>query len=318
MNQPFKDDGLPSFGSPLEDALAWFTRLRSPEAGASDRAAFIDWLSADPSHKEAYNKVKRLWQSPALSDALLRMDEPLPILQKRRYFQAWAMAASLLIFTAWGLFAFGFMDRWRSDYSTIAGEQSRVILADGSSVTLNTDSALALDFSENKRGVRLLRGEAFFEVQSDRSRPFTVSTDKGQVQVIGTRFNVQVGNSTSVDVESGIVACANQRGEEVRLSIGQHADISTQGVSSPVPVDVNRAFAWLNKRLIFQDQPLYAVLEELDRYHKGRIFLSNEKLAQIQVSGNYKLDDTAAILQSLADIVGAQAISITPYVTVLR
>lgn len=321
------DEGFSRFGSPLDDALAWFTRLHRPEAGTAEQSAFAEWLAADPAHAEAYGKVERLWQSPALSSALARVGVAVPVSppspparRRRMHPPRWAMAAGVLLFTGWSLIAAGLLDRWRADYASGAGEQRRVLLADGSAVILNTDSALALDFSAGRRGVRLLRGEAYFEVQPDSARPFTVSSGIAQVRVVGTRFNVRAGEEggTAVDVESGIVACANQRGDSVKLTAGQHTDISQQGVAAPTPADTNRAFAWRNGRLIFQDQPLVQVLAELDRYHPGTIVVVGGRLAQTRVSGNYKLDDTAAIIHSLAEIADARVIGMTPYLTLLR
>lgn len=307
--------------SPLDDALAWFTRLRRPESGAGERAAFADWLAADPAHAEAYGKVERLWQSQALSAALARLDSAalaVPRRARRRRAPGWAVAAGLLLGVGWSVLATGYWDRWRADYASAAGEQRQVLLADGSRVLLNTDSALLVEYADGRRGVRLLRGEAYFEVQPDPARPFIVAAGNAQVRVLGTRFNVRAGEVAAVDVESGVVACANQRGDSVKLLAGQHTEIAPRGVAPPTPADANRAFAWRQGRLIFQDQPLAQVLAELDRYHPGAIVVLGESLGQTRVSGNYRLDDPAAVIQSLAEIAGAHVAGMTPYLTLLR
>ncbi|QSA96001.1 FecR family protein [Methylococcus sp. EFPC2] len=316
------NDGGPS-GAIQEEALAWFASLQDTGLDPKQQAAFDDWLAADPHHAEAYAKVLVLWRAPAFETALGRYaDEALAAAMKQRRSRwrapSWAAAAALFCALAWGLTTFGWLDRWHADYATVAGEQRRILLSDGSAVTLNTDSALKLDFSENRRGVRLLSGEAYFEVQPDSARPFVVTTGTARVRVIGTRFSVSTGAETAVAVESGIVACANEQGDSVQLTHGQQVSVSKRRITSPEPVDAGRAFAWLKGRLIFKDQPLVQVLEELDRYHPGTIFVTDNRLAQIPVTGNYKLDDTAAVIRALAEVTGGHITHISNYLTIVR
>ncbi|CAG0960161.1 Protein FecR [Gammaproteobacteria bacterium] len=273
---PTSDPGdSPSLDTPMDEAVTWFARLR--DAGA-DRAAFEAWLSASPAHEAAYAKVRRLWQSPALSAALGHFDQALPAGKTRHpaCFQArrWMLAASLLLMAGWGLVATGQMDRWQADYTTAAGEQRNITLADGSTVTLNTDSVLALAFDDGQRGVRLLAGEAYFHVQPD------------SVRVVGTRFSVRAGEGTRVAVESGTVACSNGEGPSVPVTAGQQVTATRQGVTPPEPFDSATRLAWVKGRLIFSDQPLAEVLQELDRYHPGAIFIANPALARFRVTGN--------------------------------
>ncbi|BBA32125.1 putative FecR-like transmembrane sensor [Methylocaldum marinum] len=314
------DDPKPP-GTPQADALAWFARLRDSETGAAEREAFAAWRAAKPEHAEAYARVEKLWNSPALSKALARFPAAVPPVVVRtpwRKPRRWAAAASVLLLVGWLAAASGLIDRWRADYTTVAGEQRRIALADGSTVILNTDSALALDFNDDRRGVRLLAGEAYFEVRSDSARPFVVSTGNTTVRVVGTRFSVRTGETTSVAVDSGIVACTNGQGAGVRVTAGQRVSISQKTVTPPEQTDAERAFAWLKGRLIFKDRSLADVLDELDRYHPGIIVMANGKLGDSRVTGNYKLDDTAAVVRALADITGARVITVSPYLTVVR
>jgi transmembrane sensor len=220
--------------------------------------------------------------------------------------------------SGWLLFASAWGDRWQADLYTGTGEQHRMVLADGSALILNTDSAVKLDYAGERRGVKLLRGEAYFEVQPDKIRPFIVATEHGTVRVVGTRFSVKTGDTTLVDVQSGIVACAGFQGDSLQLTAGQHTRIANKGVADLTSIDPNKAFGWLKGRLIFQDQPLEEVIAELDRYHPGAIIVTDAKLAKIRITGNYKLEDTAAILRTLAGIAGARVINISTYLTLLK
>lgn len=315
------DDEIRTPGAPLAEALAWFARLRDSQTSAVEREAFAVWRAAKPENAAAYVRVEKLWNSPALSEALARFPPAAvpPVVARSRWrtSRRWAAAASVLLLAGWILAASGLVDRWRADYTTVAGEQRRIELADGSTVVLNTDSALALDFNNDRRGVRLLAGEAYFEVRPDSERPFIVSTDSATVRVVGTRFAVLAGAATSVTVDSGIVACANGQGASVRVTAGQRVSISQKTITPPSKIDPERAFAWLKGRLIFKDRPLADVLDELDRYHPGLIVIANGRLGDSRVTGNYKLDDTAAV-RALADIAGARVTTVSPYLTVLR
>ena len=303
----------------MDEAVTWFAHLR--EDGA-DRAAFEAWIAASPAHEAAYAKVRRLWQSPALSAALGHFDQALPTGKTRKparfHARRWMLAASLLLMAGWGLVATGLPERWQADYTTAAGEQRNITLADGSTVTLNTDSVLALAFDDGQRGVRLLAGEAYFHVQPDSARPFTVQAGPASVRVVGTRFSVRAGDGTRVEVESGTVACSNGEGQSVPVTAGQQVTVTRQGVTPPVPFDSATRLAWVKGRMIFSDQPLAEVVQELDRYRPGAIFIANPALARLRVTGNYKLGDSTAILQALADISGARILTATPYLTVLR
>jgi transmembrane sensor len=322
MNPTAGDDEITPLGAPMDEALAWFARLRNGRIDPAERSAFETWRSADPEHAEAYARAERLWKSQELSAALARFAEEAmrPPTRRRCHLRPrrWAAAATILLLVGWSLLASGIVHRWRADYTTLAGEQRHITLTDGSSLTLNTDSALALDFSEAERAVRLLSGEAYFEVAPDSARPFVVRAGAASIRVVGTRFSVSAGDETTVKVESGVVACSSGRGESVEVRRGQQLGLSSGGIASPVPFDTNRAFAWLKGRLLFKDQPLAQVLAEVDRYHPGAIFIANPVLARTPVTGNYKLGDTAAIVRSLAEATGGHVSAVSKYLIIVR
>jgi transmembrane sensor len=83
-------------------------------------------------------------------------------------------------------------------------------------------------------------------------------------------------------------------------------------------VDTDMALAWHDGRLIFRDQPLGHVLHDLARYHRGWIIVANDRLKDLNVSGNYRLDDPVRIVESLAAATGAEMIRLTDDFIVLR
>lgn len=312
----------PELSAVDREALAWLTRLSGEPADASARREFADWLQQSPEHRQAYERAEALWSSPALAVALEQYAAiPLPVPVRRftaGWAAGWAAAAGVILTCGWLAFAAGWIDVLRADVATAAGKQRREILADGSALILNTDSAVTLDYTDGRRGVILLKGEAYFEVQPDKARPFVVRAAQGTVSVVGTRFNVRDGATTSVDVESGVVVCSTERGESRTVRAGQHSDISAAGVSEPAASDAEQRFAWLKGRLIFKDKSLADVIAELDRYHPGAIVVADADLGQTRITGNYKLQDTAALVRTLADIAGAKVYGLDGYLTVLK
>jgi transmembrane sensor len=144
-----------------------------------------------------------------------------------------------------------------------------------------------------------------------------VTTKLASIQVVGTRFAVRADIETSVDVENGVVACTVDSGQTEQLSKGQHVTINPHGITPPKSFDVERTFAWLKGRLIFRDQPLSVVVQELQRYHVGKIYIVDKTLANIHITGNYKLNDTQAIINTLAQVTGAKVRQLSPYLIVL-
>lgn len=307
----------PKISPELDAASAWFARLQGGKMSAAERQAFQQWLQENPAHQGAYAQVQRFWQSPTLDAALLHYAD-IPVKPRPRHKARRLAAACLIIACGWGLQALGLIDGWRADYVTATGEQRSFTLADGSTVTLNTDSALQIENSQHVRQVRLLRGEAYFNVQPNQNQPFIVSADNSSVRVVGTRFTVRSGGQTQVAVEHGIVECANGRGDKTQLNAGQQTLMDNQQASSAIAIDGTQAFAWTNGRLVFKNRSLNDVIAELDRYQPGSIVIANAKLAQTRVSGNYKLRDIPAIVKTLAGITSAKVTSLSPYLTVLR
>jgi transmembrane sensor len=306
----------PELNAALDQAAAWFARLESGRASKTDQANFEQWLSASAEHAQAYVQVTQLWQSPTLDAALSRYAGITP--RPRTYHQHWLAAACVLLLCGWGVRTLGLVDSWRADYATATGEQRTITLADGSSVTLNTGSALLVNNTEGQRGVRLLHGEAYFNVKPDKAKPFIVKTQENTVSVVGTQFTVNAGDITQVAVESGIVVCANGRGDKTQLNAGQQTLMDDRQASPALAIDDLQTFSWTKGRLIFKNRSLSDVVAELDRYQPGSIVIANTKLAQTRVSGNYKLQDIPNIVQTLAGITNAKVTTLSSYLTVLR
>ncbi|BBK34886.1 FecR family protein [Stella humosa] len=300
----------------FEAAATWLVRLREPLATPQDRADFAGWLAADARHPAAMDRAARLWgrlAEPAM--ALAAASRPAANPGQRtirrpgwrpgwRHAGTWAAAAALLLAVAIGVVQGpALYDDLRADHRTPVGERRTVELADGSRLTLNTGTALAIDLAGDGRRVRLFRGEAFFDVAADPDRPFLVDTAAGSVRVVGTRFNVRLdGARAVVAVEEGRVVArgAGPDGAEVALARGQQVLLSADAPPVAAPLDGEQAGEWRSGRLVFFRTPLAEVTAELERYRGGRIVPLGNRLRALRVTGAFDTGRPDAALDVIA------------------
>lgn len=313
-------------------AFAWLSLLHDrPSAG--DQLTFSQWLRADPAHAEAYAQAQVLWElseSPArtladeealaLQGYLDAMDRPRRP-QLLRWSGALAMAASLLLMVSLGS---GWQpQRWiddlGADYVSAPGEIRTVTLADQSQVTLDADSAIAVDFSHGERHVQLRRGAGFFSV-THTGDPFVVAAEKGEARVLGTQFEVRLQpHGAQVTVLSGRVGVtADRDGEQQILTAGQQVAYGEGSAQKLHAVDSEAQLAWRQGWLTYYKSTLADVVEDLRRYYPGRIVLLNDELAARKVSGSFPSKDPQAVLSSLQGVMGFEQHQVLGHLIILR
>ncbi|MBD9630928.1 FecR family protein [Pseudomonas sp. PDM19] len=289
-----------------ELAAKWFSHQRSGACDACERQAFADWLAEDPAHASAYREIEQLWSD---LDQLRR-----PAIAPRRGSSLpWRWLAAASVFCAALLLANDFSGGRLADpqrvQSTAPGEQREVTLVDGTRVFLAADSTLRVDYSEGWRDVRLLRGEAYFEVTHDADRPFRVTAGESRVRVLGTGFDVhREGDGLTVAVRHGKVALQAQLAApgEQTLTAGDRARLSSGAGEAQVDrVPIAAIAAWRDGMLAFRNQPLGVLVDELSQYRAAPIRLGDQRLADKPISGNVRLarpDDFLAALPALLDV----------------
>ena len=325
----------------IEDqALRWFLELQAT-ADPETRQAFEAWRLRDRRHAAAFAKVSGLWNSAEFGEAVARQEwahglrggegdagpsplqagqrQPRTVLGGLSRRQVGAIAAILIVAIALAHVA-GLSTYLQADYVTATGDRRQIALPDGSKMQLNSSSAVALDFSKARRIVRLLEGEAFFEVARDPDRPFRVSGQYADVEVTGTAFSVRAtAEGDEVTLRHGHVSVLPKSSHAtVALASQQAVSVDASGPKAVHSVDVNDALAWLEGRIRFHDRPLGRVIDELRRHHRGVIIIANDRIKDIRVSGNYRLDDPALVVASLAEAVGARLTRVSDFVLVLR
>ncbi|MFJ4373612.1 FecR family protein [Pseudomonas japonica] len=305
-----------------EQASLWYVRLREPGADETLREAHRRWLAADPRHAEAFAEAGQLWDRLAEPVARVRAEEQAhwrARRQRHRLFRPLAAAACLVLALGAGLlWQGGALEDLRSDYHTAVGQRQSVTLADGSLVELNTHSALAVSFSDGRRHVRLLRGEAWFEVRKDPARPFVVELPEGTVTVTGTRFNVRLDEQRStVSLVEGRVEL-DSAGQHAELLPDQQSCLDASGLCPTGRFDSQATHAWRQGQMVFYRTPLKQVIAELERYHRGHVFIQGEALARLPVSGVFATASADAVLQALHDTLGVKVTPLGLGVVILR
>lgn len=313
----------------LAEAVDWRMRI---DAAPDDRAlsATLDaWLAADAAHRSAWRDVERLARVasalPAdyadLQGAVLgAADTPAPSgprpAVRRLAVAAVALAACL---------AFFFMpviQLWlASDYRTGTAELRGVTLEDGSVVTLDGESAIAVRYADGRREVVLLSGRAYFEVVPSAQRPFVVVADQATVTVTGTAFDVGKSAETlSVAVQTGTVQVALDQGKRPvatlhrgdRLAIGRPSETLVRS-----KVDPSDVAAWRMHRLIVDRATIADIVRELERHYSGVVILRGEALAARRVSGVFDLRRPVEALEAVVRTHGGSVTLTTPWIVVV-
>ncbi|MDE1165122.1 MAG: FecR domain-containing protein [Pseudomonas sp.] len=289
----------------MDQALDWLIRLDC--ASEADHQAFDAWLAAAPAHAEAFAQANAVWNGLAVSQAAHALDKkrrPAWLRTLRPHWKPLASAAVLLI----GLFSFSNLPlRLQADHLTVVGERQRLQLEDGSQVLLNTNSAFSSHIDDQQRSARLYQGEAFFEVAGSRQLPLEVQAGPVRASVRDTAFAVSyLDGEAQVRVQRGNVDLQASHDERVRLSAGDSIRIGPHGFGQRERLDPQKDLAWVQGRLVFENCPLSQVLAELRRYYPGWIINNNERLANVSVTGNYRLDNPLDVVRSLAHITSAR------------
>jgi len=202
-------------------------------------------------------------------------------------------------------------------FETRHGEQQTHRLADNSILHLNTDSAVTVRYSDNERLVVLSSGEAEFEVAHTPERPFRVFAGRAEIVDLGTKFDVRLENkSTVVTVVEGRIAvglsATAESGSEshgytprlVQVDAGQQITVADGWPPTPVAVDPQRTTSWLHRQIMFENEPLERVASEFNRYAQKPIEITTPALRNVQVSGVFATDNTAAFIAFLRTLKG--------------
>jgi transmembrane sensor len=312
------------------DASHWYVRLREEADDPAVQADFRRWLEADPLHAEAWASMRDTMEVVARAPQALRVSAAAPARRPTRRarstgrpLRAAGMAAAAGLAACWVVMAIpGLLMDLKADHVSASNRTERVRLDDGSQVELGPGSAIAVDYRGATREVRLLAGQAMFDVTPNPARPFKVATGDVTTTVLGTSFDVRrIGATTSVAVSHGHVRVEDsgadprktrelKAGGWVRID-DQHRVVS--GTMAPELVG-----SWRRREVLAENQTIASVIDEIRPWYGGRIVLTDAALAARQVTGIYRLDDPAEALSLIVRPYGGRVTRITPWLLVVR
>lgn len=285
----------------LSEAADWVMRRQEGPLGDDEAAQWRHWQQRSRAHAEAWQRAERVLATFAAVPAPLTraVAGRLPDASRRQIVKAMAMVAV----TPAAVWIAARQAPWQTQFAdlrTATGEQVTRSLPDGSSLVLNTGSALDLRYTASERRLFLHAGEVFVTTASDASgRPFLVSSSGVTVQALGTRFSVRRLDSetTHVAVFEHAVEVRSPDRPALRLNAGEQARFGSQSAISLQPVHPGES-AWTQGMLVARDLPLHALIAELNRYRPGRL-RCHPAVGQLRVSGAFPLRDTDASLDLL-------------------
>ncbi|WP_017734600.1 FecR family protein [Pseudomonas sp. CBZ-4] len=282
--------------SPLHDeARDWLLLLTSGRATVADAKALQAWRAQSPEHAQAFEQTKVLWQqlAPALEHAAPSRSFG------RRAFLGGAIAASAALVMVRVGTPGGFAGL-TADYRTEVGEQRQVLLSDGVSLELNTQTRI----SRIGEGIELLEGEV--EVVARLAQPLRVQAGDGWVSAAQARFNVRnTDHSVCVTCIEGSLS-VDAGGHSVSLGSGRQLTYSAAGIGAPVVVDTQAVVAWREQVLVFNNATLATVVDEINRYRPGMLVLLNKELGQRRVQARFSLQQLAGVALLIRDAYGAK------------
>jgi transmembrane sensor len=319
----------------LEDpqltAADWIMRedagLMTPEAVL----ARDEWLAEHPDHVAAYDlgrqRIGRFDALAADPRILALSAAALASRPQRLATSAWRMAAAfaaVVVLTAVGLETAPrdllatpvaatveqVFHPGASVYRTAIGERSTVTLPDGSVATLNTDTVLRVAFTDKVRGVRLVRGQALFDVAHGKRTPFEVYAGDRVVTAVGTVFDVRVqGEAVKVALVEGRIRVGRvgpaEPGEpraDVSMSPGELLEVRGAQPIRIRNIDVARETSWRSGMVVFNETPLGEAVAELNRYSSRRLVLEDESIAEFRITGGFKTGDIDKFAETVEEI----------------
>lgn len=315
----------------LKEALAWVIRLHSGDATSDDAAALDQWRCKSRDHEAAFRDAVRSWRT--FGDATRRLiaekqsgrhdpgaRAPRKLIGRRGLIGG-AIAASLggvYVALEPPLGLWPSLEELSADYRTAKGEQRAVSLSNDVSLKLNTQTAVAVRSIEDSAHIELISGEASIVAKRIGASPLVVDAASGRITAFRANFDVRcLDGAVSVSCTDGAVDVA-LKGRAVRIKNGQQVSYSAAtGLGAPLPVDPAQATAWQDGLLIVRDWRLTRLVDEINRYRRGKIIVLDAQLGDRMVTGTFRLDSLDDFIGQAQGLFGASVRSMPGGVVLL-
>lgn len=299
----------------LREAQGWVVRLHSGQVSQADIAAVTHWRMTSQAHRRAFAEANMRWGAmQTAARTLAETGDPACLFPEaarpeRRLTRrallggAGAVAASVVLCLAAGRPAGRWLSERSADYRTDTGEQRRIALPGGGAVEMNTQTSLAV----SPAGVELIDGEIAVTASG---APLVVTAGDGRISAGQAVFNLRYDDrKVSVVCFDGEVR-VECRGRSATLPAGRHIAYDKRGLSSAGATDPDTAGAWRRGLLIFENEPLSRVVEEINRYRRGRIVLVNGDLGRLPLDATFRLDRIDEAVPKIARVFGVKVRSL--------
>ncbi|AYV48743.1 hypothetical protein CFHF_17305 [Caulobacter flavus] len=292
------------------EAALWADARRDKAWSAEQQAALDRWLEGRPDRQDLLRRHEAVLDDAAVIWATQRLAHARSA-PRRRAWTLGALAGAGLAVVVGSILVLGGGLAPRGELiEGTRGAPKPIALADGSSIRLNGQSQVRVQLGEHERRLRL-KGEGFFEVAPDKSRPFSVEVDGVRVTAVGTRFNVDqhqtaAGTVVEVEVFEGVVRVAG-KGDPVHVRAGELARVSGGIVQRTVlarPELETDVPPWAKGWLEFNEATLASVVADLERATGVQVTLSDPALGRVLVSGRFAYDDPENALAAMARLHG--------------
>lgn len=310
-----------------EQAVDWLMQLQASPKDTAIVEACALWRASDARHELAFAKASRVFSDTRFL-LLQDTDFARTAARKPRY-PVRAALSSMLLFgaLAGGFIAYDGPMRLRADAMSASNEMPIIKLEDGSTVQLNAGSAIAFDITDSERQVQLLRGEAYFIVAPDPQRPFTVRAANGEVTALGTEFDVKlkdggadvVVTEHAVQVQTSATSSALNPLDALQLEQGHSVFYDNKnGIGQVAMIDPELAASWRRGHLVFENQPLEHVVEDIARHLPGRVMIASSDLAERRITGTFDLSAPSTALDDFITAFDLKVVRVGSLLTVLH
>lgn len=303
----------------IEDrALDWLIRRNGEDWNDEGRVELDAWLDESMAHKAAYWRAEHLWnQADRVGSLGIDTHAQLDKLNRSHRWWLGAVAASIVAMVGIGGVAFGpsmvgksASNSEQARFDTPVGGRRVVPLTDGSKIQMNTQTILRTAVNERRREVWLDSGEAFFEVAHREGEPFVVHAGRQSITVLGTKFSVRRDKDrVTVNVLEGRVRVNDGEGQMAHAAIITAGDTSiSRGASTLIAAKseerVEKALAWRDGMLIFDQTPLRDVVAEFNRYNRTHLVVTDTAAGQIPIGGSFQASSLDSFARLLRDAYG--------------
>jgi transmembrane sensor len=311
--------------TPVEAAARWFA-LRRRSADRFEEEQFAEWLEADPANRRAYDDVSGSWEVSALAASdptivTMRTEALMARPPRQRDFsRVWGALATvalvLVVITGISVTYPGFIGKagdavaGREQFvlRTGVGERATATLDDGSTVVLNTNSVLEINYTRLRRDVRLAAGQVLFKVAHDTARPFVVAAANHEVVAVGTEFEVRLdGEKVRVALLQGRVRVepiktrgSSRDGNVAFMVPGQQLVASAAGLEMK-PANVRELVSWESGRVRFDNTRLADAVAEMNRYSRTRILIDDADTGEIRITGAFRTGQSYSFAQTVSE-----------------